>query len=261
MKRFSHPRLSLPDGKRLWRSLCWAYKQFAILLFVVFVCFYVVAFFRQSHAADLPAMPTDAELNKAMQRQHATSGEIMDQAGARLRAYQAHPAPLRLPPAADRQAEDPLAVAQRFRTSDEALRAQQQKNDLLAFVSFSMPPASLKRLAREAALTGAVLVFRGLKDNSLKATVTAFKPYAQLGAKAQIDPAAFERYHVTAVPHYVINAGDQPGCPTQAAVCTRQAIELGGDVSLDYALERMSASHHALSDRADQFLSKLRPAP
>jgi type-F conjugative transfer system pilin assembly protein TrbC len=233
----------------------------AIFLFVVFVCFYVVAFFRLSHAAGLPALPTDAEMNKAMRGQRATSDEIMDQAGARLRAYQAHPAPLRLPPAADRQAEDPLAVAQRFRTSDEALRAQQQKNDLLAFVSFSMPPASLKRLAREAALTGAVLVFRGLKDNSLKATVTAFKPYAQLGAKAQIDPAAFERYHVTAVPHYVINAGDQPGCPTQAAVCTRQAIELGGDVSLDYALERMSASHHALSDRADQFLSKLRPAP
>jgi conjugal transfer pilus assembly protein TrbC len=188
------------------------------------------------------------------------SDAIMQQAAGRMQANRAHPAALPMPPAADRSSPDPQAIAQRFRLAREQKSAHTESSDLLAFVSFSMPTASLKRLAREASQTGAVLVFRGLKDGSFKATVAAFKPYAQLGARAQINPVAFARFHVESVPRYVLDAGVQSAsaCPKEKTQCAPEALTLAGDVSLDYALERMAASHDALAARADQYLARLR---
>jgi type-F conjugative transfer system pilin assembly protein TrbC len=242
----------------VWRGVCWAYRQFAIFLFVVFLCFTAVAWYRGAHAAEArPPVYTDADLEKAIAEQRARSAEVMDKVDARARAYQATPPPLRLQE--QRKGQDPLAVAHRYRVQDEAARAAQQQTDLLAFVSFSMPAESLARLAREAARTGAVLVFRGLKDNSLKATSAAFLPYSKIGARAQIDPTAFKKYKVASVPRYVLNHGAlMEGCQTEVAQCDAQALSVGGDVSLEYALERMAASRHSLAPRAEAYLARLR---
>lgn len=257
MRRF-FPRLpSRPELRRVWRGVCWAYRQFAIFLFVVFLCFTAVAWYRGAHAAETRQLPpTDAAIEKAMAEQRARSAEAMDQAEARARVYRASPPPMRMKET--KAGQDPLAVAHRYRIQDEARRAAQDKSDLLAFVSFSMPSESLNRLAREAARTGAVLVFRGLKDNSLKATSTAFLPYSQLGARAQIDPTAFKRHGVSTVPRYVLIA-DASGdaCESAETRCEAQALSIGGDVSLEYALERMAASRHPLATRAEAYLQRL----
>lgn len=257
MRRFFPRHLSAPDLRRIWRGVCWAYRQFAIFLFVVFLCFTAVAWWRGAHATGPgPAVPSDAAIEKAMAEQRARSAEAMGQVEARMRAYQAAPPPLRVKAAPVGQ--DPLAVAHRYRLQDEAARASRDQSDLLAFVSFSMPAESLQRLAREAALTGAVLVFRGLKDNSLKATSAAFLPYSKLGARAQIDPTAFRRYGIRTVPRYVLVADPVGGgCQSDDSGCKTQALSLGGDVSLEYALEKMSASRHLLAPRAESYLKRL----
>lgn len=257
MRRFT-PRLpSRPELRRAWRGVCWAYRQFAIFLFVAFVCLMAVAAYRNANAAEpRPPSYSDADLDKAIAEQRARSAEVMDKVDARARALQAAPPPLRLPE--QRKAMDPLAVAHRYRVQDEAARAVREQSDLLAFVSFSMPAESLTRLAREASKTGAILVFRGLKDNSLKATSAAFLPYSKIGARAQIDPTAFKKYRVASVPRYVLNQGalDQ-GCEVTTQ-CNAQALSVGGDVSLEFALERMATSRSSLAPRAEAYLGRLR---
>lgn len=255
MRRFFLRRPSRPELRRVWRGVCWAYRQFAIFLFVVFLCFTAVAWWRGAHAAG-PSVPTDAAIERAMAEQRARSAEAMDQVESRMRAYQAAPPPLRLKEQGT--GRDPLAVAHRYRLQDAAARAARDQSDLLAFVSFSMPAESLERLARESARVGAVLVFRGLKDNSLKATSAAFLPYSKLGARAQIDPTAFRRYGIKTVPRYVLIADTSGGsCQSAETGCSTQALSLGGDVSLEYALEKMAASRHLLAPRAGAYLRRL----
>jgi conjugal transfer pilus assembly protein TrbC len=262
VNRYIHPHRLRTEGRRLWRGLCWLYKQFAIFVFVVFATFTAVAWYRGSHAADLATqMPNNAAIEKSMAEQREKSANIMNQVEQRARAYQSAPPPLRLPEASLQKGLDPLTVAKSYRVKNAAPRTAQQKNDLLALVSFSMPAASLSRLAGEAARSGAVLVFRGLKDNSMKSTMTAFMPYSKMGARAEIDPTVFQRYDVKTVPRYVLNSGDRTACAAQASVCAEQALQIGGDVSLEYALERMATSRHALASTADRYLETLRGRP
>ena len=262
MNRFFRPRPLRIDRHRLWRGLCWLYKQFAIFLFVVFATFTAVAWYRGSHAADLATqLPNDAAIEKSMAEQREKSANIMNQVDKRARAYQTAPAPLRLPDATLQKGRDPLAVAKSYRQKNVVAPTAQQKTDLLAFVSFSMPAASLERLAGEAARSGAVLVFRGLKDNSMKSTVTAFAPFSKMGARAQIDPTAFKRYGVKNVPRYVLNSGDRTVCAPQESVCVERALQMSGDVGLEYALERMATTRHALASTADRYLETLRGRP
>ncbi|MFZ4077143.1 MAG: TrbC family F-type conjugative pilus assembly protein, partial [Legionellaceae bacterium] len=63
-------------------------------------------------------------------------------------------------------------------TLDQELTAeksnQEAEDKILVFVSFSMPTASLVALSQSAEKHHAVLVMRGLKDDSFKETQTAF---------------------------------------------------------------------------------------
>ncbi|ENV7255030.1 type-F conjugative transfer system pilin assembly protein TrbC, partial [Neisseria gonorrhoeae] len=51
---------------------------------------------------------------------------------------------------------DPMSIAQKYRTASQEARQAAEKADLMVFVSFSMPEASLKRIARETAKAGGV---------------------------------------------------------------------------------------------------------
>jgi len=132
--------------------------------------------------------------------------------------------------------------------------------DLLVFVSFSMPEASLERLARDAARADAVLVFRGPKDGSLKKTLQAFEPLAKLGASAIIHPEAFTRNRVVSVPVYVLGTAAGEGCEDTGGSC-REALRVTGDASLEYILERMARSSQPLAREAERRLIRLRGAP
>lgn len=80
------------------------------------------------------------------------------------------------------------------------------KTQTYIFVSFSMPYSALKSYFVEAQQEGAILVMRGLKDNSF--LVTKAKA-TELEISFNIDPNLFEQYQITTVP--VIITDDNQG--------------------------------------------------
>jgi hypothetical protein len=142
-----------------------------------------------------------------------------------------------------RPGADPLAVAERYRKTQGALRDSDTGPDLLVFVSFSMPEASLKRLATDAAKANAVLVFRGPKEGSLKQ-----------------DPGRPSNPWPSSVPAPSSIRKPSPGTGSIQCRCTSWAraaavvmmppIPAGnasgsaGDASLEYILERMARADH-----------------
>lgn len=91
---------------------------------------------------------------------------------------------------------------------------------LLIFVSFSMSMATLKQLSQQADQAGGKLVFRGLINNSFKATIPKLK---ELGSEVLIDPTLFRTYKVDKVPAFVLSHDI-----------------LYGNVSLSYALKKFA---------------------
>jgi conjugal transfer pilus assembly protein TrbC len=155
---------------------------------------------------------------------------------------------------------DPLAIAERYRKTQDALRDRDTGPDLLVFVSFSMPDASLKRLATDAAKANAVLVFRGPKDGSLKKTLQAFEPLAKLGASAIIHPEAFTWNRIDSVPVFVLGTAAGGGCDDVAGSC-QETVRIAGDASLEYILERMAQASHPLAREAERRLTRLQGTP
>ena len=68
------------------------------------------------------------------------------------------------------------------------------------FVSFSMPKATLKTLAIEAKKHNAVLVIRGLIENSFLKTAMFLR---DLGEGVVLDPLLFREYNVVVVPTFI----------------------------------------------------------
>jgi conjugal transfer pilus assembly protein TrbC len=80
-------------------------------------------------------------------------------------------------------------------------------DQILVFVSFSMPEASLKTLAHDAEQHNAVLVMRGLHEDSFVKTANKLK---DLGIGVDINPELFEIHQVTVVPTFVSVKSSQP---------------------------------------------------
>lgn len=111
-------------------------------------------------------------------------------------------------------------------------------HDLMAFVSFSMPPESLERIVVQSEKTGARIVFRGFKGNKMmEMSKHVAKLIGERRVEASVNPPAFTQFKVTQVPALVIaqpNASEQMtgGC-AQAA----RFVKVTGDVGQDYALD------------------------
>lgn len=185
----------------------------------------------------------------------------MDAAYAQAKAQQGANAPGQGPLAPDQlrqlQKADPAAVAARYKESVK--KPEIDEDQLMVFVSTGMPPKALKMLGEQARAAGAVLVFRGLrmplgKPGALEDMATAVAPLAQTGAELQINPEAFAKYHVTAVPTFVLAAKDE-GCQTEQ--CASKAYALAGDVSLEYALETWSGKGGSVGKKADFYLGRI----
>ncbi len=116
---------------------------------------------------------------------------------------------------------------------------------LLVFVSFSMPKASLRALAEEAGKHNAVMVMRGLKDDSFKTTQQAFLEIIGVDKNQdlknminqemvnqdmqgfEVNPELFKTYNITHVPVFVLIKN------------TQEISRLSGNVSLDYAAKKL----------------------
>ena len=213
----------------------------------------------QACAASTPPLPSQEAIDRAMAQHKAAAIGVFEQAQAKANALEAQPHPFPGPsqiPKALQAAPDPAQIARQYQKLRQAPGIGAPRDDLLVFVSFSMPKASLDRLARDCKRTGAAMVFRGFVKNNVMDTVKAFKPLAKLGAGALIDPPAFERYKVKAVPEFML-AQAKPGC--QGDGCYDHVLTVEGDVSMSYALRRMAQAQDALSPVAQARLARLEP--
>ena len=153
---------------------------------------------------------------------------------------------------------DPLAIAKSYQGKTTANLPPKQ--DLLIFISTSMPPRTLELLGNQAVKTGAVLVLRGLVGKlgtatAFQDTINAVQPAAMNGAAVQIDPTQFSAYNVTVVPTFVI-AKREENCANKDQ-CATTAFALAGDVSLEYALETWVNRGGEAGRLANEYLTKL----
>ena len=209
-------------------------------------------------------LPDSVTIQQEIARQKARAQELLRRTEDTFRADPERPVqstprlpnPVEIPTTG----ADPLAIAERYRKTLGAQRDSDTGPDLLVFVSFSMPDASLKRLATDAAKTNAVLVFRGPKDGSLKKTLQAFEPLAKLGASAILHPEAYTWNRIDSVPVFVLGTAAGGGCDDAAGSC-QETLRIAGDASLEYILERMARAVHPLAEEAERRLTRLRGAP
>jgi conjugal transfer pilus assembly protein TrbC len=204
------------------------------------------------------ALPTDFDVRQAQQKMRETMG-----------ANGSQPVPLPSSPVVPRieRLPKPQAtpsdigqIAESFRTLPISKPAPSDRGpELMVFVSFSMPKASLDRIVAESEQTGAVLVLRGLKGNSL---TRMGEEVAQLIGKrnvtAIVHPPAFTQFKVSQVPALVLaNASQATRIGTDGCASPSSYVKVDGDVSQGYALDLIERQAPAWSEVAKRFASKL----
>jgi conjugal transfer pilus assembly protein TrbC len=117
-------------------------------------------------------------------------------------------------------------------------------SSLRIFITLEMPRASLQLLTDQAARSGAVLVLRGLKANSMRETLAAVS--SLIGERQVawvIDPEAFARYRIERAPTFLLSLDDRAdtgtGCGTDCRT-PHAFVSVSGDVSLDHALDTLA---------------------
>ena len=133
--------------------------------------------------------------------------------------------------------------------------------EILLFTSLSVPAASWRQWARDAARSGAPLVLRGVGDDGLRATVKRIG--ARLGgaqAGVGIDPRLFRLFGVTRVPAVVVVPGGVPPCRSRG--CSGDAAPphdvVTGNIGLAAALEAVAGEGGAGREVARRHLELLR---
>lgn len=136
-------------------------------------------------------------------------------------------------------APDIASIAQKYKTLGQAANSKNSgAPDLMVFVSLSMPRNALSRLIEQSELTGATLVFRGLKGNSMTQMGEAIKELiGERTVSAVIHPPAFQQFSVNRVPVVVIAKPEASSVLEDGCSKPDSFVKVAGDVTLDYALD------------------------
>jgi type-F conjugative transfer system pilin assembly protein TrbC len=127
-------------------------------------------------------------------------------------------------------------------------------SNVLIFVSFSMPTASLRGWLKEADKISAPVVIRGLLHNSFRDTTKAVMDIVSDNrGGVQLDPTLFKRFHIEKVPAVVVI---DSACLAKED-CNNFNVAYG-DVTLDYALREISRQNDSLSLYAESALKQLK---
>lgn len=137
-----------------------------------------------------------------------------------------------------------------------SLQAFRREPSIFLFVSFSMPNESIKGWMRDGAKVGAPVIIRGLVNHSFKETVNKMTMLTQDNrGGVQIDPTAFQRFSIKQVPAVVVTSGE--ACPDNQS-CLDHYDVVYGDVTLEYALQKIAKQQSAASKTAEAALLKLK---
>jgi len=204
--------------------------------------------------AQAPQWPTSNDIERAMKANPFPSA---DRIGSQ---------PISRPPRVDPQRGgiDIEALARRnVHIPNGASAVGSTATPLRIFITLDMPRASLQLLTDQAARTGAVLVLRGLKSQSMRETLDAVRGLiGERNVAWVIDPEAFARFAVRHAPTFVLTAQDNgidapAGC-TSGCLAPTSFVSVAGDVSLDYALEAILRRKPEVASRATPILDQLR---
>ena len=141
--------------------------------------------------------------------------------------------------------------------------------EILIFTSLSVPAASWRQWAREAARAGAPLVLRGVAEDGLRATVERIGarlgdakagPGSGSGAGIAIDPRLFRLFGVERVPAVVVVPGGVPPCRSRG--CAGDPApphdRIAGNIGLIAALQAIADEGAVGRDTARRQLERLR---
>ncbi|HBD9275115.1 TPA: type-F conjugative transfer system pilin assembly protein TrbC [Legionella pneumophila] len=145
-----------------------------------------------------------------------------------------------------------------IKTQEPIVTHLKKVSQVLVFLSFSMPEKSLQAWLLQCKQSGATPVIRGLIHNSFKETMTAIQTLSKkTGIGMQLDPILFKTFDITMVPA-VVYVKDTPACPANMDCKPVNYDSLYGDVSLDYALEKMRGDEQSEDPVLDQMILRLR---
>ena len=136
--------------------------------------------------------------------------------------------------------------------------------EILIFMSLSVPAASWRQWARDAARTGAPLVLRGVGKGGLRGT--AKRIGARLGghdAGVAIDPRLFRLFGVTRVPAVIVVPGGAPPCRSRG--CADDPApphdRVTGNIGLIAALEAVADEGSTGGETARRSLERMGREP
>lgn len=130
-------------------------------------------------------------------------------------------------------------------------------NQLMIFISISMPKNSLIQYSEQANKAGGVLVLRGIINNSFKDTAKFILSLNKMGVRAIIDPLSFKNFNINHVPQVVV-IKDGHGCKDGRCSNTPLHDKISGNISLQYALELISKRGRFSKKESQRFLKTLR---
>ena len=131
--------------------------------------------------------------------------------------------------------------------------------EFLIFTSLSVPAASWRQWARDAARAGVPLVLRGVADGSLRTTAKQIQGHLG-GAEAgvAIDPRLFRLFGIDRVPAVVVVPGGVPACESRG--CADDPApphdRVTGNIGLIAALEAVAAEGDAGREVARALLDR-----
>lgn len=132
--------------------------------------------------------------------------------------------------------------------------------DVLIFISFSMPPASLKQWLIQADKIQAPLIVRGLVNHSFHETQAKLAEVApDYKNSVVMDPRLFQVYQITTVPAVAVRNTSARACsPEESCWHLYPYNVVYGDVDLDYALQTIVNQGNNGGNIAERMLQQLR---
>lgn len=174
-------------------------------------------------------------------------------------------------------APDPWTIEDVLEASSELSRQMREPEvdtqkplpQAFVLVSFSMPEASLERLARDAKDAGVPLVFRGVPETKPSSdsklpllnpqSLAAFQPLIESGADIQLNPELFSEFNVRQVPALIIK--EESPASSDGCIKSAKGVIVPGDVTLGYALDRLTDRKDSIGEAARALRAKLGNRP
>ena len=154
----------------------------------------------------------------------------------------------------------PLPAERHAARTADGLSGRGNTPEILLFTSLSVPAASWRQWARDAARIGAPLVMRGVSERGLRATVKRIGE--RLGgaeAGVAIDPRLFRLFGIERVPAVVVVPGGVPPCRSPG--CSDDPApphdRVTGNIGLAAAFETIAVEGSAARDVAGRHLQRL----